>query len=340
LQAAVDCFRRIPSSPLGKRLEAWQLRLDVPLSAMAAASGHEAVMKRESPEARTSAGKGVVRPLATDFSAAQVCLLESEHGPGFSMPPTRHDFHKVLHVTAGEGMLCWRCGAKDREEPMRPGDFLYVGAQTEHWIRDAPGSPLTLTIVAVQPEVLAGYSPPQEIRVLREGAMVRDLRQALREMLVEAGLVRPERGLLLHGLAAWLLVRVCREGKVPDGMGMDGPRGSVERRVEAYLQSLEHGFFDDEPLDEVARRLGLSRRAFTSRFRSVAGMSREASLRQLRVAHACRLLRDTERSIIGIAFECGYNDLSSFYRAFKRETRRTPASWRKAALDRGDSTPY
>jgi AraC family L-rhamnose operon regulatory protein RhaS len=292
-------------------------------------------MKRESPEARTSAGKGVVRPLATDFSAAQVCLLESEHGPGFSMPPTRHDFHKVLHVTAGEGMLCWRCGAKDREEPMRPGDFLHVGAQTEHWIRDAPGSPLTLTIVAVQPEVLAGYSPPQEIRVLREGAMVRDLRQALREMLVEAGLVRPERGLLLHGLAAWLLVRVCREGKVPDGTGMDGPRGSVERRVEAYLQSLEHGFFDDEPLDEVARRLGLSRRAFTSRFRSVAGMSREASLRQLRVAHACRLLRDTERSIIGIAFECGYNDLSSFYRAFKRETKRTPASWRKVGKDRG-----
>jgi AraC family L-rhamnose operon regulatory protein RhaS len=292
-------------------------------------------MKRESPVAKTNVEKGVVRPLATDFSAARVCLLESEHGPGFSMPPTRHDFHKVLHVTAGEGMLCWRSDAKDREEPMRPGDFLYVGAQAEHWIRDAPESPLTLTIVAVQPEVLAGYSPPQEIRVLREGATVRDLRQALREMLVEAGLVRPERALLLHGLAAWLLVRVCREGNEPDPHRADDSRGSPERRVEAYVQSLEHGFFDDEPLDEVASRLDLSRRAFTSRFRLVAGMSREAYLRQLRVAHACRLLSGTERSIIGIAFECGYNDLSGFYRAFKRETKRTPASWRKVGMDRG-----
>jgi AraC family L-rhamnose operon regulatory protein RhaS len=291
-------------------------------------------MKRESPEARTNAGKGVVRPLATDFSAAKVCLLESEHGPAFSMPPTRHDFHKVLHVTAGEGMLCWQGGTEAAEEAMRPGDFLFVAAGTEHWIRDAPGSPLTLTIVAVQPEVLAGYSPPQEIRVLREGAMVRDLRQALREMLVEAGLDRPERGLLLHGLAAWLLVRVSREGRAPGREDRDGPQGSAEQRVEAYLQSLEHGFFDDEPLDEVARRLGLSRRAFTSRFRAVAGMSREARLRQLRVAHACRLLSGTERSIIGIAFECGYNDLSGFYRAFKRETKRTPASWRKSASNR------
>jgi AraC family L-rhamnose operon regulatory protein RhaS len=293
-------------------------------------------MKREASRiamaGMAGSGRGVVRPLATDFSAARVCLLESEHGPGFSMPPTRHDFHKVLHVTAGEGMLCWNHRSSDREEPMLPGDFLHVGAGTEHWIRDAPGSPLTLTIVAVQPEVLAGYSPPQEIRVLREGAMARDLRQALR---VEAGLDRPERRLLLHGLAAWLLVRVCREGKVPEVESPDGPRGSAERRVEAYVQSLEHGFFDDEPLDEVARRLGLSRRAFTSRFRSVTGMSREAYLRQHRVAHACRLLDGTERSIIGIAFECGYNDLSSFYRAFKRETRRTPASWRKAGRDRG-----
>lgn len=250
------------------------------------------------------------------------------------MPPTRHDFHKVLHVTAGEGMLCSRCGAEVREEPMRPGDFLHVGAGTEHWIRDTPGSPLTLTIVAVQPEVLAGYAPPREIRMLREGAAVRDLRHALREMLVEAGLDRPERALLLHGLAAWLLVRVCREGKAPEMAGADASRGSPERRVEAYLQSLEHGFFDDEPLDEVARRLGLSRRAFTSRFRSFAGMSREAYLRQLRIAHACRLLLDTGRSIIGIAFECGYNDLSGFYRAFKRETKRTPASWRKVESNR------
>lgn len=292
-------------------------------------------MKRKSPGGGTSPAKGVVRPLATDFSAAGVCLLESEHGPGFSMPPTRHEFHKVLHVTAGEGMLCRGCGTKISEEPMLPGDFLFVGAGTEHSIRDAPGSPLTLTIVAVRPEVLAGYSPPQEIRVLREGATVRELRQALRELLVEAGLDRPERRLLLHGLAAWLLVRVCREGKVPEVMSPDGPRGSAERRVEAYVRSLEHGFFDDESLDEVARRLGLSRRAFTSRFRAVAGMSREAYLRQLRVAHACRLLDGTERSIIGIAFECGYNDLSSFYRAFKRETKRTPASWRKAESDCG-----
>lgn len=274
-------------------------------------------------------GRGVVRPLATDFSTAKVCLLESEHGPGFSMPPTRHDFDKVLHVTAGEGTLCWKGGA----EAMLPGDFFHVGAGTEHWIRDVPGSPLTLTIVAVRPEVLAGYVPPPGIRVLRESATLRDLRQALREMLVEAGKGRPERTLLLHGLAAWLLVRICREGKVPGLQDTQDPRGSTERRVEAYVQSLEHGFFDDEPLDEVARRLGLSRRAFTSRFRAVAGMSREAYLRGLRVAHACRLLRDTGRPIIGIAFECGYNDLSGFYRAFKRETKRTPASWRKAARD-------
>ncbi len=33
-------------------------------------------------------------------------------------------------------------------------------------------------------------------------------------------------------------------------------------------------------------------------------------------------------SIVSIAFECGYEELSSFYRAFKKATGRSPGDWR------------
>jgi AraC family L-rhamnose operon regulatory protein RhaS len=72
----------------------------------------------------------------------------------------------------------------------------------------------------------------------------------------------------------------------------------------------------------------MSRRHFTQLFREQTGTSWTDYVSGLRVDYACRLLRETERSVLAIAFECGYDELSSFYRAFKRRTGLPPSEWR------------
>jgi transcriptional regulator GlxA family with amidase domain len=72
-----------------------------------------------------------------------------------------------------------------------------------------------------------------------------------------------------------------------------------------------------ELVAEAAHRAGLSERRFSQLFREITGSSWLSHLRALRLDHATRLLRHTERSITAIAFECGFTDLSNFYRAFK-----------------------
>jgi AraC-like DNA-binding protein len=42
-------------------------------------------------------------------------------------------------------------------------------------------------------------------------------------------------------------------------------------------------------------------------------------------------LRGRPLSVLAVAFECGYEDLSSFYRAFRRQRGGPPDRWRKAA---------
>ena len=54
----------------------------------------------------------------------------------------------------------------------------------------------------------------------------------------------------------------------------------------------------------------------------MTGTSWAAYLTRLRIDYACRLLRETSRSIVSTAFECGYDDLSIFYRAFRAPHRR------------------
>ena len=51
-------------------------------------------------------------------------------------------------------------------------------------------------------------------------------------------------------------------------------------------------------------------------------------LAERRIKHACELLQNTQDSIIGVAFECGYN-LSAFNRNFKKITNMTPCEYRE-----------
>jgi AraC family L-rhamnose operon regulatory protein RhaS len=109
--------------------------------------------------------------------------------------------------------------------------------------------------------------------------------------------------------------------------------------VARYVADLPHRFFEATDLDHVAAELGMSRRCFTYLFRLTAGASWSAYLRRLRIEYACQLLQQTTRSILAIAFESGYEDLSSFYRAFKRQKGLPPREWRSRHAGRGLRRP-
>lgn len=80
-------------------------------------------------------------------------------------------------------------------------------------------------------------------------------------------------------------------------------------------------------LARVARRVAMSTRTVQRRLEA-HGTSYQELVDEQRAALARALLRDRARSIIDVAFELGYADLRSFYRAFRRWTGATPAEWR------------
>jgi AraC-like DNA-binding protein len=80
-------------------------------------------------------------------------------------------------------------------------------------------------------------------------------------------------------------------------------------------------------LPRVARRVAMSTRTVQRRLEEL-GTSYQELVDDVRGAMARALLRDRARSIVDVAFELGYADLRSFYRAFRRWTGATPAVWR------------
>jgi AraC family L-rhamnose operon regulatory protein RhaS len=272
------------------------------------------------------------QPVEATLPPYGVCVFESHHTSNFRMQASRHDFFEVFYVLRGRGRFL----IEGRAYPCRAGDTVVVPVRHVHQIEDDPASPLSLYGVRMAPDVwkhdpaLTEQIPAGAVPA--GGLLANQVRGDLRRLLFEQTLARPGSSTLILGIALQLLGTLLR-GSAPrptgPGPGPGASAGALRQSVEWYVEELQRSFFGTADIDQAAGRLGMSRRRFTQLFREVTGASWSAYLNRLRVEHACRLLEETQRSIVEIAFECGFEELTSFYRAFKRQTGLPPNRWRQ-----------
>ena len=81
----------------------------------------------------------------------------------------------------------------------------------------------------------------------------------------------------------------------------------------------------------IAERLKVSHEHLSRQFKKDYGLTPSAYLHKLRVAEATFRLSKGEE-IIDISLDVGYNDLSRFYKQFRKATRTSPAVCRKQVL--------
>lgn len=85
----------------------------------------------------------------------------------------------------------------------------------------------------------------------------------------------------------------------------------------------------DWTIDELGRRVGLSRSALHERFVQLIGVPPIQYLAQWRMQAAARLLLETRATVAAIALDVGYDSEAAFARAFKRQVGKPPAAWRR-----------
>jgi transcriptional regulator GlxA family with amidase domain len=93
---------------------------------------------------------------------------------------------------------------------------------------------------------------------------------------------------------------------------------------------LHENFQRDFPLDELARRVGMSVRNFVRRFKQATGDSPLIYLQKLRISAAKRLLESDHRSVQEISDAVGYEDAAFFRELFERHTGVAPSAYRKS----------
>ena len=123
------------------------------------------------------------------------------------------------------------------------------------------------------------------------------------------------------------LRRLAAESPAP---AQGKPRQDPEPGIESALAFLHAQYRDDVHAADVAVAAGWAEKYLMRKFRATLNISVGEYLTRLRIAHAQWLLIATDKSIIDIAFESGYQSVAPFYQAFRRSGHgASPLQYRK-----------
>jgi len=89
----------------------------------------------------------------------------------------------------------------------------------------------------------------------------------------------------------------------------------------------------DITLEEVASLSNLSITSFCRYFKLMTKKTFYDFLIEIRVSHACRFLIENKLPTEVICFDCGFNNVSNFYRHFKKVTGMTPLDYKRKYLN-------
>ena len=266
--------------------------------------------------------------------ASGVVVFESRHAAGLS--DQRSDpYARCCLVVSGHAR--WESGA--RRYLLGPDTLCHIPADQAFRQETLPNDPVTVYVIRYRPDLLsagiAGQFSALGMFPLNLGSpnsnQARVVRSIFQEMLFEQDACQEGWELILQSRLIDLAVRalrmVRRRGR--DDLPVFEPGSDSTDRVARYALRLKSRFYRQETLSEAAQAVGLSRRQFTELFRKVTGQSWRHYVLGLRLKHATELLTETDRSVLAVAFESGFEDLSHFHHCFKSAHGCSPLAYRE-----------
>jgi len=282
------------------------------------------------------------------------------------MPDADHvmPFHLVT-----EGTCYARLVDGDPVE-LRTGDLILFPAGDRHVLATTSGTALRLKPIDITGEKLDGLLKRGDIAALRTGCAgkttrivcgflacdgrlaepillslprllkvsMRDagtaawVRSSIRYSVAESASARPGSAIVLARLSEVLFAEALRHYMDELPPGESGWFAALrDRHVGRTLALLHEQPAHPWTVDELAKKVGLSRSALGQRFNALIGAPPMQYLTRWRISLAAAQLRESNASIIRVAAQVGYESEAAFNRAFKREFGSPPAAWRKRA---------
>jgi len=243
-----------------------------------------------------------------------------------------HSFHKVVWLLAGRADYA----VEGCTYHLQPGDCVLVGRGCIHRPQVQEGDYYERVILYISPEYLENLSRGDDLsdsftRAQQHGRYVYHVSEELRQKLLQLeqtmGSDQFGAEVLQQALFMELLVSVNRMERQEQAVDVCGG----DRKMMALLQYLGSHLEENISIDELSERFYISKYHMMRCFRDTTGYTIHNYITEKKLLLAQQLLGQGI-ALSDIAERCGYQDYSTFSRAYKKQFGASPSATRNQSL--------
>lgn len=254
--------------------------------------------------------------------------------PFFEVPWHQHIEYELILFLEGEGLSFIGNYAGE----FQPGDIFFIGKNVPHTFQKRYKEMITSAVVIQFKEDFLGndFLKVPEIRDIKDL-----FKESMQGLQITGGTKLKLEPLIISLEAADGIIRIVRlleclhlmnfkKEYFPlstQEVGISNPRDM--ERIDLVFRYTADEFANKITLDDVAAIAGLSVPAFCNYFKKSTKKTYIDFLNEVRIGYACKLLIDTDSSIVNICYESGYNTLANFNKQFLKIKKETPSKYRR-----------
>lgn len=269
-------------------------------------------------------------PVSVQLPDYGITVFESKHSADFSMNLSAHDYHQAGLVLSGKGKIVVE-GYSNPGFDILENTFFYIPLGAKHAFSDNQKEPLVLQMICFSHQAFMENKYAEDaIQVFRslwmkqpfislgKSFVYQKITTILKEMSFEQTSQEAGYELSMKYLV-WQLVNFINRLKRHQ-------QPELNSKEQGFLDSLTylHNYFYKSPsVKDLAQIAGMSYRGYTDYFKLKKSCTVLQYITNLKIEYAKKRLGES-RSIEFAAYEAGFNDITNFYRVFKRYTAQTP----------------
>ena len=255
------------------------------------------------------------------------CLFNQNN---FSWPAHWHIHVEFVYVLNGE----IKVGINENVKILSKGDIAFIASNDIHYYENV-SSEDRVVIFMIHPSLIhfhAGW--PVSIHL--ENQFFTDVPQNVRDVL--SGIAQnydakeEYKQFLLKSNIYSLFAFVLEHGECSDINDTQHRKIIQRERIQTVINYIEENYSKDITLQDAAGVAYMHRNYFSSYFKIMCGMGFSRFLNITRVTAAEKLLKNTELTVIEIAFRCGFDCVRTFNRVFLDVKGATPTMFRNSLV--------
>lgn len=240
-----------------------------------------------------------------------------------------HQRMEFIYVVEGNvriqiGKECRLCVPGDLAV-VRSGEIHFILTEQENWCYIATFDPVMFSPFFSETKFPTHFISAQEQKNAGVERKIKDLfdsmynekmvKKPLYETLIQAKLLE------IYGL----LVR-----HFEDNLTKDKKTRTRLEQFQTIVEYIEAHYAENITLAEVAEVINYNTAYISKLFVTCAGVNFKTYLDDFRIKIAVKLLNTGNYTVSDVAIQCGYDNVRTFYNAFRRVTGQTPSQFRKA----------